>query len=76
MHGVSLTQGTRGLLDEALERSGLVGTVARGREGYGQGRSDWNRHACLGPGEAHHEVAILFRTHGDKETTHPKRCVR
>src|SRR5262249_16267252 len=50
MHGVSLTQDTRGLVREARKRFGLGGALAL--------RLDWHRwsgHGSLGPGEGQHE---------------------
>jgi hypothetical protein len=46
MHGVSLTQGTRGLVCEARKRFGLGGALALGLAWH-----RWGGHTALGPGE-------------------------
>ena len=55
MRGVSLTQGTMGLVRQALEGFGLVGAVALGLEGLGLSWRGWSRHRALGPGEVQHD---------------------
>jgi hypothetical protein len=55
MRGVSFTQGTRGLVGEALEGFGFVGSVALGREGLGLGGWGRSRHSAFGPGEVHED---------------------
>ncbi len=44
IRGVLVTQGAMGLVGEALERFGLVGTRALGFEGLGQSWHDRSRH--------------------------------
>src|SRR5262249_6734086 len=51
MRGLSLTQGTRGLVRQPLKGFGLVGAVALGLARLGLGWSGRNRHRALGPGE-------------------------
>jgi len=51
MRGLSLTQGTMGLLRQPLKRFRLGGAVALGLERLGLGWRGRHRHRALGPGE-------------------------
>ena len=53
MESVSFTQGAMRLLGQALERCGLGGARALGREGLGQSGRGWSSHRALGSGEVH-----------------------
>jgi hypothetical protein len=55
MRGISLTQGTMGLVRQPLKRFGLGGAVALGLERLGLGWRGRNRHHALGPGEVQND---------------------
>jgi hypothetical protein len=50
MHGVSLTQGTRGLVREARKRFRLGGALTLGFDWHW-----WGGHVSRGQGEVHHD---------------------
>jgi hypothetical protein len=55
MESLSLTQGTRRLVRQALERFGLVGALVRRREGLGLSGCLRGRHRALGSSEGHED---------------------
>src|SRR5919109_1320908 len=55
VRGLSLTQGTMGLVRQPRKRCGLGGEVALGRERLGLDWRGWNRHRALGPGEVQND---------------------
>jgi hypothetical protein len=52
---MALTEGTLGLVRQALKGFGLVGAVTFGWQGLERGRGGWSRHPSLGPGEVHND---------------------